>query len=402
MSSQTRALSAIFVTVMVDMLSFGLVMPNLQLTLERFGTKDWHLGLILASFSLATFISAPIAGRLSDRFGRKPVLLAGAILNVISFVLYARADTVGWILASRIFGGLGASNLSAAFAYVADNSPPERRAQAMALIGAAFGMGFILGPVVGGQLAEYGGNRLLGEVSAVICVVNVFWILVALPEPRGERSRESAAVFSVSKFVRAVTNPQLGALLLMFFAYNFAFSNMESTFFRLMFHRFGLEEGPSGRILGFVGLVMVFMQAAVVGRLVRRIGEVRMIRAGILMVAPFLAILPFVPSPAAVYLVSIPLAAGSAMYTPSVQALISKTASKSIQGGVMGVTQGLGAMARILGPTVGNSLFGVWHPLPYVTAGVVMALPLVISWYALRPSSHLAPSAPDQSGAHGS
>lgn len=400
MFSRTRALSAIFVTVMVDMLSFGLVMPNLQLTLQRFGTEDWQLGLVLASFSMATFIAAPIGGRLSDRFGRKPVLLVGAILNVISFVLYARADSVGWILASRIFGGLGASNLSAAFAYVADNSPPESRAQAMALIGAAFGMGFILGPVVGGQLAEYGGNRLLGEVSAVICAINVLWILIALPERRGEGHRESAAVFSVSKLAQAITDPQLGALLLMFFAYNFAFSNMESTFFRLMFHRYGLEEGPSGRILGFVGLVMVAMQAAVVGRLVRRKGEVRTIQTGILMVAPFLAVLPFVPSPAAVYLASIPLAAGSAMYTPSVQALISKTASKSVQGGVMGVTQGLGAMARILGPTVGNSLFGVWHPLPYVAAGAVMALPLAISFYALRPLIRPGPSPLDRTGAH--
>lgn len=363
------------------MLSFGLVIPDLQIRAPQLGAGGWKLGVVQGAFSFCTFLAAPWFGRLSDRVGRKPVLALGALLNAGSFLLYAYAHDFSSLLAARVLGGLGSANLSAAFAYVSDVSGEENRAKSFGFLGAAFGLGFIFGPVAGGVLAERGGNWLLGIVAMFVALLNFAWIVFALKEAR--KPSTSAAVFNLRALREALAIPGMAALLILFGVYNFGFSNLEATFVRLMNLNHGLDREHTGYILGIVGVCMAFVQAAVVGRAAARFGERWMVRLGLLVVVPVFALLPFVPTVSLVYLVVLPLAVGAGMAGPGIQSLISRTASASIQGGMFGITQGLGALARTVGPIVGNTLFEEKPAYPYLAGALLILVPVAISWLAL-------------------
>lgn len=374
------------------MLSFGLVIPDLQIRAPQLGAGGWKLGVVQGAFSFCTFVAAPWFGRLSDRVGRKPVLALGALLNAGSFLLYAYAHDFPSLLAARIVGGVGSANLSAAFAYVSDVTDERYRAKSFGFLGAAFGLGFIFGPVTGGVLAERGGNWLLGIVAMSVALVNFVWILLALREGRAPAT--SATVFNLRALREAVAIPGMAVLLLLFTVYNFGFSNLEATFVRLMNINHGLDREHTGYILGFVGVCMAFVQAGLVGKAAAHFGERWMVRVGLLLVVPVFVILPFVPTVALVYLVMLPLALGAGMAGPGIQSLISRTASASIQGGMFGITQGLGALARTVGPVVGNTLFESKPAYPYMAGALIILLPVAISWLVLPspvPSQDPAP-----------
>lgn len=391
-SLRLHPLAVIFVTVFVDMLSFGLVIPDLQIRAPQLGAGGWKLGVVQGAFSFCTFLAAPWFGRLSDRVGRKPVLALGALLNAGSFLLYAYAHDFPSLLAARILGGLGSANLSAAFAYVSDVSGEENRAKSFGFLGAAFGLGFIFGPVAGGVLAERGGNWLLGIVAMTVALLNFAWILFALREGRSPST--SAAVFNLRALREALAIPGMAALLILFGVYNFGFSNLEATFVRLMNLNHGLDREHTGYILGFVGVCMAFVQAGLVGKVAARFGERWMVRFGLLVVVPVFALLPFVPTVSLVYLVVLPLALGAGVAGPGIQSLISRTASASIQGGMFGITQGLGALARTVGPIVGNTLFEAKPAYPYMAGALFILVPVAISWLALPSPAPSQKSAP--------
>jgi MFS family permease len=362
------------------MLSFGLVIPDLQIRAPQIGAVGWKLGVVQGVFSFCTFLAAPWFGRLSDRVGRKPILAMGALFNAGSFLAYAYAHSFESLLLARILGGLGSANLSAAFAYVADVSSEADRAKSFGFLGAAFGLGFIFGPVLGGILAERGGNWLLGVVAMGIALMNLLWILAFMPE---SRVHKSAIVFNLRALSEAMTAPGMWVLLLLFTVYNFGFSNLESTFVRLMHARHGLNQEQTGLILGFVGVCMAFVQAGLVGKAAKWFGERAMVRVGLLFVVPVLALLPTLPTVALVYLFMLPLAVGAGLAGPGVQSLISKFAPESLRGGIFGITQGLGALARTAGPVVGNTLYERHHALPYWAAGGIILVPIALSWFAL-------------------
>jgi DHA1 family tetracycline resistance protein-like MFS transporter len=385
-------LVVIFVTVFVDMLSFGLVIPDLQIRAPQLGAGGWKLGVVQGAFSFCTFLAAPWFGRLSDRVGRKPVLALGALLNAGSFLLYAYAHDFPSLLLARVLGGLGSANLSAAFAYVSDVSGEESRAKSFGFLGAAFGLGFIFGPMAGGVLAERGGNWFLGIVAMTVALLNFVWILFALQEAREPAT--SAAVFNLRALREALAVPGMAALLILFGVYNFGFSNLEATFVRLMNLNHGLNREHTGYILGFVGVCMAFVQAGLVGRTAARFGERWMVRLGLLVVVPVFAILPFVPTVSLVYLVVLPLAVGAGMAGPGIQSLISRTAPASVQGGMFGITQGLGALARTVGPIVGNTLFEKEPAYPYMAGALIILVPVAISWLALPSAAPSRESAP--------
>jgi DHA1 family tetracycline resistance protein-like MFS transporter len=386
-----RPMAVIFVTVLVDMLSFGLVLPDLQLRAKSFGASGLTLGLVLAVFSLTQFIASPFAGRLSDRIGRKPVLAVGAALNGLAFLVYAFAHGVPSILVARILAGLGSSNIAAAYAYVADLSAPEERARSIGKIGAAFGIGFVLGPPIGGALAHAGekwfgsGNLLLGLVALGLAAANTAWIILFLKEPAHVQAASESRGFALSRFGRAVALPGMAVLLLLFFAYNFGFSNLESTFILFANQKFGLDQLGSGLILGYVGITLGIAQGVFIGPLIARFGERNVARIGLTLVAPSLAIMPFLPSVAWVVLGSTFLSFGAGIATPSIQSLISRTASAGMQGGIFGITQGLGALARIFGPISGQTALQRDLRLPYLIAGGVVLLPVLLAWFVIAP-----------------
>lgn len=389
----------IFLTVFIDLLSFGLLIPDIQLRGKELGATSLQLGLSLGIFSLAQLITAPILGRISDRFGRRRVLLITCVLSCVSYVIYAHATDIYVVSLSRVFLGIAASNLPVAFAYVADVTTPEKRAQGMGTIGAAFGLGFVLGPGIGAWLLALGNNKplLLGYASATLCFINFLYVLLLLPESAKHNADAGQNYFAM--LGRAVKTPGMGILLLMFFAVNFGFTNLETTFFQLLadqrwiFHLKG-ESAPFAQnardigavILTLVGLTSVFMQGFLVRALTPKFGEVKLLRVAYVGLVPVLGLIPFTPLWVPLFLMSILLAFCTGLAQPSISSLISRRAPEDMQGSIFGVTQSLGAIARFIGPLISNPLFGVQPYIPYVLGAGICIIPAAMSFYLKQPA----------------
>lgn len=376
-------MTAVFFTVLFDLLSFSMLIPDIQPRLESKGYSGVVIGLCIAAYSVAQLAFGAPIGRWSDTVGRRRALLATSTLSVFAAAAYAGADNLGWMLASRLLLGAAGGNLGVAYAYVADVTPPEQRAGAMGKLGMAFGIGFMFGPMVGAALVRLGEGSpyLLASCSAAMALVNVLFVWWLLPDvPPVPETGETARLGPFAKLAYALRSPGLATLLLLFFVANFAFANLESTFFRfLMLHlRMRPEEValPGAGVLVFVGLVAALVQGGVVGRLATRFGEVGLMRAGYLIQAPMLALIPFTPFWIPFLLGAALLGVGSGIAQPSLSSLLSQRAPAGMAGGVFGVTQSLGAIARVVAPVVGNALLDLRLWAPYVFAGVLMLIPL--------------------------
>ncbi|MBX7131199.1 MAG: MFS transporter [Fimbriimonadaceae bacterium] len=374
-------LGAIFVTVLIDLLSFGLVIPDIQIRGDSLGASGWVRGLLLATFSIAQLLTAPYLGRLSDSIGRRMILLLTTVLSVICFVFYAHAETLLYLFISRVISGIAGANLPVAYAYVADVTKPEDRAKGMGLLGAAFGVGFIFGPVLGGVLLEAGGGKplLMGYVAAAMAAVNFLYVFFFLPESlmKEDRTHADDRKPTLHNMKVAFATPGLGLLLAMFFAYNFAFSNLESTYFLLVVKNFLLTQREGTYLLAIVGIVSAVMQGFMVQRATKRFGELNLVRISYLFQVPTLMAVPFAMPWIPQIIGIIFLGTCTGLSQPSLNSLISKSAPRDMQGGIFGVTQALGAFARILGPMVGNALYDVRYWLPYTVAGSLVLFPLL-------------------------
>lgn len=374
-------LVAIFLTIFLDMLAFGMAIPDLQLRGESLGARGLLLGLIQSSFSIAQFFTAPILGRWSDSAGRKPVLLFSTLLSLGAFISYGFAFSIPMMFLSRILGGIGGANIGVAFAYIADVTKPEERAKGMGILGAAFGLGFIFGPVLGYFLVEWGGGGpgLLGLVGSLLCLLNFTFIWFAIQETSTRRQPASRSVGeSVRLLGRALRTPTLGTLILLYFSANFAFSNLEATFFRLIHAQYGMQrEGAFA--LAWVGITAAIIQGGLIGRLAKRFGELNLMRFGYAIQSPTLAMVPFLPPWIPMLIGCTFLAIGTGIANPSTSSLVTQNAPPDMQGSVSGVIQSAGALARMLGPSVASLLFEVWAPLPYLVAAGLMIIPVALA-----------------------
>ena len=379
-------MTAIFLTVMLDLLSFGLVIPDIQnrgrelikaASLPIWLDQGLLLGFLMALFSLTQFIVSPFFGHLSDRVGRRPILLATCMLAVLSSLVYSQATVLWIMIIARILQGAGGGNLGVAYAYVSDVSSQEERAKMMGRLGAAFGIGFMFGPPTGAWLIELGHHQpfILGLVSAGMAMINFLFILFFLPESVHD-SKIGAEAKPRVKIGEALRIPGLGVLLALFFVGNFAFSNLESTFFLLAHDRWGLSEFLASFVLVLVGVTQAATQGLLVPRVIPKLGELNTLRLAYAVQSPMMCFIPF-SSPwltllGGCFLMSMAGGLGQ----PSMSSLISKAAPKEMSGSVFGVMQSLGALARIIGPFVGNFLYARWNALPYIVASVLLLLPL--------------------------
>ena len=391
-------LFAIFLTVFIDLLSFGMFIPDLQLrgnslSRELLGATanpqsiGFVTGATLGIFSLSQLLSAPFMGRLSDQRGRRSVLLVSCALTVLSYVLYAFATHIWALGLSRVLSGIAAANLGVAFAYVADVTTPQDRAKGLGLMGAAFGLGFILGPAIGALilLASHDNPIWLGVIGAVVATINLAFIILFVPESRPVQNESKAKSSFVNEFKIALRAPGLGLLLLMFFAVGLGFTNLESTYFLLLkqpdwiFNAGEHTKQTGALILCAVGVVGAFMQGYMVRILTPKLGELKMLRIGLCCMVPALTLVPFCPLWVPTLLVVTFLGVSNGLTGPSINSLISRTSPKSIQGGVFGITQSLGALARFIGPVVSNPLFA-WKPYaPYLLGAGIILIPALLS-----------------------
>lgn len=387
----------VYFTIFLDLLGFGLIIPQLQYFADAFHATPAFIGLIQAVYSLMQFLFAPFWGRLSDRVGRRPILLVSIAGSAFSYLLFGLARDAGMIFFSRLLAGITAANLSTAQAYISDITPPQDRTRAMGLLGAAFGVGFILGPAVGGVLGAWGGNLAIGLAGALLAGANWLSAFLRLPESLSteKRNRTSGGyTFPLRDLPRVLAIPHVGLLAVVLFTAIFAIANLESTFVLLAKHRFGLDQRQCGYLFAYLGVMGAVVQGGLVGKLSARFGETRLLIGGYLLQAPMLLLIPFAPGVGWLMVVLAVMAMGGGVAGPSLNGLISKLVPHDRRGEVFGVTQSLGSLARVVGPIWGGWSFGhLGMSAPYITAGMLMLVAgTMIIWWAMSTLSAMSPA----------
>ncbi len=372
-SDKKTTLLIVFLVVFIDLMGFGIVIPLLPIYGERYAPSPAVFGLLMAAYSLTQFIFAPVLGRLSDRYGRRPIIIVSLCGTVAGYLLFGLQHTLALLFVSRIVGGMTGANVSTAQAVIADITAPNERARGMGLIGAAFGLGFILGPAIGGLTVRLG-DGTPGFFAAGLSFVALLLALWKLPETWPEERRASEegrprGWFSLESLGRALAHPQIGFLMVMFFLATFAFSNFESTFALFLEKRMKLDTVHVTYLFVFVGVLAAIVQGGLVGRMVKRFGERNLILAGGLMLIP--GYLALIWTHSIVHLMlSLPLLAlGAGFTTPALSSLVSRLSTASEQGGILGLFQSMASLARITGPFWGVFAFReMGTPVPYWTA----------------------------------
>ena len=369
----------LFLIVFVDILGFGLLLPLLPFYVQRIGAGPEVITAVLGLYSLAQVIAAPVWGRVSDRYGRKPVLAFTCIGLGLSYVVLAYADSLALVVASRIIGGLMAGNIAAAQAYVADVTSPETRAKGMGILGAAFGLGFIVGPSIGGLFAgasvegaDYRAPALAAMTLSFAAAAGAVFFLKESLSAEARTHMERRATFA-EKMRIALQRQALLVLVVTGFLIITAWAQFE-TVFALWVHRvFAFGPREIGFVFGFMGAVNVLVQGALMGMLTRRFGERRLaLVAGALFVSGYLAV-AVSTSPTTLLMSCAVLAFASALFNPSVTSLVSKEAASRERGAVMGAYQSATALGRVAGPSVSGSLFAAGMTLPYLVAAALAA-----------------------------
>jgi MFS family permease len=400
MRTKRSPLYTIFLTVFLDLLGFGIVIPLAPLYVKQFAADPanvgWLVGLMGTSYSLMQFLFAPVWGRLSDRVGRRPVMLvsiAGSCLAYLLFALAVATRSLPLLIASRLGAGITAANLSTAQAYIADVTTPEGRAKGMGMVGAAFGLGFILGPALGAWLSQPSfGPLAVPGVAAALCFLNLGMAVVRLPESLPPSARGAVRrAGRLSGMAAALADPRVGRPILLLFLATTAFAMLEWTLALFLSRRFGFERERAGYVFAFLGIVLVLVQGGLVGRLARRIGEARMVTLGTGAMALSLALLPWAFSLPALLVVLALLALGNGINTPALSSLTSRGAEATEQGATLGAAQGFSSLARAIGPIVGGLLWDRHLAYPFLAAALLMLVALAGSLGGSRGPSDSSP-----------
>lgn len=381
-SSPRRAsLSIVFVTVFIDLLGFGIVLPLLPYYAHQFNASAKTVGALIAVYSAMQFVCAPIWGRWSDRVGRRPIMLISLAGSTCSYALFTLAGGIGLLFVSRILAGIAGANIPVAQAFIADSTTEETRARGMGLIGAAFGLGFVFGPAIGGFLAHYG-HWAPGLAATVICGLNWLAALRWLPESLAPAQRRQAQPSSrVVQLRAALRQPRLARLVAIFAAVVFSFSTMETTLALLCVTTFGMSASHIYWLFGYMGALITLMQGGLIGRLSQRVDEMSLVIMGALLLAAGLGAAPFAPPVGPLLIALAAIAFGQGISSPVLSSLISKTSGDSERGGVLGISQSVGSLARILGPLWGGVLFDHAGPAgPYVSTAVLMLIAAGMAW----------------------
>jgi multidrug resistance protein len=384
-------LVVLFITVFIDLIGFGIVLPLLPFYAKRFGANALLVGLLSTSFSLMQLLFAPVWGRLSDRVGRRPVILLGLLGSSISYLTFGLASSLPILFLSRILAGIAGANISTAQAYIADSTQPENRAKGMGLIGAAYGLGFTVGPAIGGILSQYG-YAIPAFFASALALANfgaAWWLL---PESRNAsgQTHHTERGLNWQRLRMGLQHPELGTFLILFFISTFAFANLEATFALMTARKFGFDAHANGYLFAYIGVLITIVQGGLTGRLARRFGERRLISAGLFCMIFGLGLLPYSPGLKSLLLVLVVLVGGHGSTNPSISSLISQSAGSEDQGSILGVAQSLASLARILGPIWGGFTFdALGFQYPYLTGGLFMAVAFSLSLLAAKGKLHV-------------
>lgn len=416
------SLLTIFLIVFVDLIGFGILLPNQQYYGETFGIHNiFYLTLIGPAYSLCQFLFAPILGKWSDRAGRRPVLIISQVGTLVGFLILFGAHflankngagtsgmlAIGLLYFSRVLDGMSGGNISIATAYIADITTPENRAKGMGLVGAAFGIGFVFGPAIGGFVGSQWGLQYVPLTAALFSATALSLTIFTLPESHhpGDPEPEGLRRYNAATILHVLVRPVIGMLILMSFLNGFAFAGMEQTFSLLLQSRAHLSvqgaSGASGYLFCGIGVIIAIVQGGLIGRLTKSFGEAPLVILGPAIIAVGLFIIgsagAIFPTWPGFIVGSALLAAGSSIFTPSIQSLVSRHAAKKEQGEVLGAFSGMASLARGIGPLLAGALFAwLWTNSPYYGAPpyyLSAVLCVIVSIWAIAVRNKLAPPA---------
>lgn len=385
-------LSVLAATVLVDMIGFGIVLPLLPFYAEDLGATPFEVTLIIASFSAMQLVAAPLWGRFSDRSGRRPLIIAGLFASAVSYLIFALADSIAILLLSRVAAGAAGGTISVAQAYVADSTEGSERAHGLGLIGAASGLGIMIGPAIGGFFSQWG-LGYPGYVAAGLCALNGVAAIVALPESRHFRDRAARAegagasasaageAGTLAGWLRALVRFPLGLLLAVYFLTISSFAAMTSVLALYTERVFAMTASQMGVVFTLAGAVTVVVRGVAVGKLVKRVGEAFTVRAGSVILALSVGAIALIPGKWWLGLLIPFWALATGILFPSLASLVSQATDAESQGSILGGSQLAGGMGRVLGPLWAGLLFQ-HHRIasPFVAAALLSAAAFLLSF----------------------
>lgn len=371
MPTKKSPLLTLFSVIVIDLIGFGVVIPILPFYAEKYGASATLLGVLLTSYSGMQFLCSPLWGKLSDRWGRKRVMLLTMTGASLSLFILGSADSLWMIFVGRILGGIFAANISVATAYVTDITSEENRTQGMGMIGAAFGIGFILGPALGGGL-EHLGYHVPIYVAAGLALINAAYGVLVLREP--DRKKEVVGLQT-----KILSHAYVRKMCLIYFLFTFGITQLESLFAFLMMDRYHYDARHVAFVLVAMALVMVGIQGGLIRRLAKSFGEKRLLLVGVIGLALGFLLIPVI-QPLRILMIPLLLTAvGRGLSQPALLSLVSKGGPKNRHGEVMGTFQSSASLARVLGPLAAGALYD-WHsPLPFVLSGILMVVIFALS-----------------------
>ena len=363
----------IWTTVALDLIGFGILFPVLARYARDAGASPATAGVLVASFSIAQLVFSPITGRLSDRVGRKPVIIMSLVGTALGSLLTGLAGSLWLLFLARIIDGASGASVSVAQAAVTDVAPPEDRARLLGLLGAAFGAGFALGPAIGG-VAALVSHRLPFFIAAAIAGVNALVAVKRLPETRPKTSSKERMRCDTPLSLRR----SAGRLVLVTFVSLVAFSGFEATFSLLAEARFNLSESSTYGLFFLIGIGLVVVQGGAIHTVVVKLGELRTVRFGLACNAVGLSLVAVDAGWAPLTLALALLIIGQGLVAPTLSALVAGRASDDRRGEVLGIQQSAGGLARSVGPALGGYLFGQSIPAPYLVGAALVAVAMVL------------------------
>ena len=396
----------LLLTVLLDLIGFGIVLPLLPTYAKDLGANPFMIGLIAAIFSIMQFIFSPLWGKLSDKIGRRPVMLISIFITAVSYLVFSQASTIPLLIFARGLSGIGSANIAAAQAYITDVTDSKNRSGAMGMMGAAFGIGFIIGPLIGGLLKHNYGIQMVGYVSAALISIDFILAIFLLPESNtsakkmqfgflkkrtaDSEPRRSTSIFLGEKLKEygeglklVFSSRPLALLMIANYIYTFAIVNMQVASILLWKEYFSASDQQIGYIFAYVGIWSVVVQGGLISKLIKKLGEHKLFFWGHLFTFIGVFFVPFAPQTS---LFSIGLvilfffAIGTSLVAPINLSMISLYSYKEKQGQILGLSQSVNSFARIMGPFSGSILYGMNFHAPYIVAGILTLIGALIAF----------------------